>query len=245
MPGSSDTRSVWGIAMRNRDGEPAFFRDVLGGGGGARKTVDGSDALNGNVAGRSVPAEFIEAMYPMTVERDALAADSGGPGQHRGGLGCERLVRFDAPGVIHVIDDRMQTQPWGIAGGRAGGGTTYVLNPGTEEEQVFERKIDAFNVQTGDRLLAITPGGGGWGSPHLRESEAIVKDLELGLVSLSEAQESYGVVINQNGLVNEGATDNLRAKQSHEHDGPQLFDRGQRLRDIVDQGRVTLTVEDQ
>ena len=245
VPGSSDTRSVWGIAMHNRDGEPVFFRDVLGGGGGARDSVDGSDALNGNVAGRSVPAEFIEAMYPMTVEQDALAADSGGPGQHRGGLGCQRLVRFEAPGVIHIIDDRMQTQPWGIAGGRAGGGTTYVLNPGTDREQVFDRKIDAFAVEAGDQLLAVTPGGGGWGSPYLRDTETIAQDVNLGLVSRERARDSYGVVISEDGAVDDDATRDLRGRRSQSQDELALFDRGQRLRDIVSQGRATLTVQDQ
>ena len=245
VPGSSDTRSVWGIATHNRDGESVFFRDVLGGGGGARLDVDGSDALNGNVAGRSVPAEFIEAMYPMTVERDALAVDSGGPGQHRGGLGCERLVRFDAPGVIHIIDDRMQTQPWGIAGGRAGGGATYVLNPGTENEHVFERKIDAFSVKTGDHLLALTPGGGGWGNPYLRRVADVAVDVKLGIVSKQDAQESYGVIFDANGHIDGEATADLRNKQSNDACTTALFDRGTRMQDIVKQGRISLTVKDQ
>ena len=33
-PGSSDTRSVWGIATESHEGDPIFFRDALGGGGG-------------------------------------------------------------------------------------------------------------------------------------------------------------------------------------------------------------------
>jgi N-methylhydantoinase B len=244
VPGSSDTRSVWGIATRNEDGEPAFFRDVLGGGGGGRREVDGSDALNGNVAGRSVPAEFIEAIYPMIVERDALAADSGGPGTHRGGFGCERLIRFLVPGILHVIDDRMQTQPWGIAGGCAGAGTRYVLNPGTDRERAFDRKIDAYPVESGDRLLAVTPGGGGWGDPLERDPQAVVADVESGLVSPEAAHLQYGVLLDNSNMFDKAATDALRVERRLQRGPRPLFDRGQRLKDLVRHDRVSLTVED-
>ena len=244
VPGSSDTRSVWGVATRNEEGEPAFFRDVLGGGGGGRQSVDGSDALNGNVAGRSVPAEFIEAIYPMIVERDALPADSGGAGEYRGGLGCERMIRFLAPGILHVIDDRMQTQPWGIAGGAAGGGTRYVLNPGTDREVLFDRKIDAYPVEAGDRLLAITPGGGGWGDPLIRDPQAVADDVALGLVTPEAAKREYGVVTNENGAPETATTAALRTTLKEQRGHTALFDRGQRLRDLVRDGRISLTVED-
>ena len=244
VPGSSDTRSVWGIATRNEDGQPAFFRDVLGGGGGGRQDVDGSDALNGNVAGRSVPTEFIEAFYPMIVERDALPVDSGGAGTYRGGLGCERLVRFLEPGVLHVIDDRMQTQPWGIAGGGAGAGTRYVLNPETDQEQVFDRKIDALPVEPGTRLLAITPGGGGWGDPLERNPQAVAEDVGLGLVSSRAAETDYGVILAEDGQPDAKATEALRQKLRKKRDGLPLFDRGQRVNDLVAADRMTLSVSD-
>jgi N-methylhydantoinase B len=243
-PGSSDTRSVWGVATMSHEGDPIFFRDALGGGGGGRSIVDGSDALNGNVAGRSVPAEFIEAFYPMTVENDGMAPDSGGPGTHRGGLGCERQIRFEAPGILHIIDDRMQTQPWGVAGGLAGGGTTYVLNPGQPDEIVFDHKIDALNYKAGDRLLAITPGGGGWGDPLQRDMEKVAEDVALGLVSREIARRDYGVVCDGDGILDVEATLAHRAETAAGRGRQPLFDRGKRFGELLRAGEVTLTIPD-
>ena len=243
-PGASDTRSVWGMAGVNGDGEPFLFRDVLGGGGGGRPTIDGSDALNGNINGRSVPAEFMESFYPMVVERDALPVDSGGAGTHRGGLGCERLVRFTAPGVLHIVDDRMQLQPWGVAGGRAGGGTTYVLNPGTPEEQRFDRKLDRIPVEAGDRLLSITPGGGGWGDPLERPVENVAEDVRSGLVSVAAAGSDYGVVVDETGLVDTAATPSARDRMRSSRDGLPSIDRGERFAALAARGEISLTEPD-
>ena len=243
-PGSSDTRSVWGIATANEDGEHVFFRDVLGGGGGGRATVDGSDGLNGNVGGRSIPAEFVEAFYPMVVEWDRMPEDSGGPGCHRGGLGCERMIRIEASGLLHVIDDRQQTQPWGVSGGKAGGGTDYVLNPGRADEQHLDRKIDALAVEAGARLLAITPGGGGWGDPFERESGRVAEDVALGHVSRRAARDRYGVVIGADGELDSTATDLMRREHHAKGERVSNFDRGERFERHLAAGDIELTVDD-
>jgi len=241
-PASSDTRSVWGIATVNEYGERVFFRDDLGGGGGGRLDMDGSDALNGNVAGRNRPAEFVEAFYPIIVERDALADDSGGPGSHRGGLGCHREVRFLAPATLHIIDDRMQLQPWGVAGGGAADGTHYVLNPGTPDERVFDHKIDAFQLRAGDRLLARTPGGGGWGDALTRAPDAVLDDVRLGKVSSLAARRDYGVVVTGD-RVDWDATDAERDRLRRIRPERGFFDRGGRFREREAAGRIGLTID--
>jgi N-methylhydantoinase B len=242
-PANCETRSVWGIATKNDVGDRVFFRDGLGGGGGGRHDVDGSDALNGNVAGRSRPAEFVEAFYPVIVEQDALAIDSGGAGLHRGGLGCHRIVRFLEPAVMHIIDDRMQLQPWGIMGGGAGSGTDYVLNPDRPTEIHFDRKIDSHQVQAGDRLSVRTPGGGGWGDPLERDPAAVREDVVKGLVSDTAATNEYGVVLSD-GEVDGAATLNRRKGLRHDRRPPTFFDRGARFRDREAEGRISLTTKE-
>ena len=243
VPGSSDTRSVWGIAMRGHDGAPLFFRDVLGGGGGGRISTDGSDALNGNVAGRSIPAEFVEAFYPMVVERDALPTDSGGAGLHRGGLGCERIVRFEEGGLIHIVDDRQQTQPWGVAGGKAGGGTQYMLQPAVGAATELDHKIDALTVQKGDRLLCVTPGGGGWGDPWLRPAEEVAIDVRMGNVSAGAARDDYGVAVSAGGVLDVARTQALRRDRPRATSA-KLFDRGARFAALQAKGLISLTTND-
>ena len=143
-----------------------------------------------------------------------------------------------------MIDDRMQTQPWGIAGGGAGAGTRYVLNPDTDGEQVFERKIDALPVEPGTRLLAVTPGGGGWGDPLERNPQAVAEDVALGLVSSRGAETDYGVALAEDGQADAKATEALRRKLREKRDGLPLFDRGQRVNDLVAADRITLSVPD-
>lgn len=243
VTGSSDTRSVWGIAAKNDEGKSVFFRDCVGGGGGGRAEVDGSDALNGNIGGRSIPAEFMEAFYPMIVEWDRLPTDSGGAGTHRGGLGVERMIRFTSSGVLHMHDDRLQTQPWGIKGGKAGKGATYILNPGADDEEVFSHKIDYRPLKAGDRLLGISPGGGGWGDPLDRDPERVAEDVQQELVSRQSALNDYGVVLDDAGRRDADATAARRDKLRRARGPVASFDRGTRFADRLAAGDLTQTVD--
>src|SRR5690242_18288029 len=67
----------------------------LGGGWGAKLSEDGVSAtvcINDGDTHNS-PREQLEAKYPLLIERYSLIEDSGGPGRHRGGLGCETIIR--------------------------------------------------------------------------------------------------------------------------------------------------------
>ena len=238
-PGSSDTRSTWGVAMPGPEGERLFFRDGIGGGGGGRGGADGSDALNGNVRGRSRPVEFMEAHYPLLVEKEGLRTDSGGAGEFRGGFGVHRTVRFLVAGSIHVIDDRLQTQPWGVAGGKAGAGTSYTLNPGAADEKRIQHKIDAVPVKAGDRLRGMTCGGGGWGDPFKRPAEKVAQDVGLGLITPLVARDSYGVAVKSDGGIDAVETAKLRAQATAQAAG--LFDRGARFAALERVGDISWT----
>ena len=111
----------------------------------------------------------------------------------------------------------------------AGGGTTYVLNPGQPDEIVFDHKIDALNYKAGDRLLAITPGGGGWGDPLQRDMEKVAEDVALGLVSREFARRDYGVVCDEDGILDVEATLAHRAETAAGRGRQPLFDRGKRF----------------
>ena len=45
------------------------------------------------------------------------------------------------------------------------------------------------------RMIAHTPGGGGWGDPYEREPERVLRDVRDGVVSVEAARREYGVVI--------------------------------------------------
>ena len=94
----------------------------LGGGWGAKLSEDGVSAtvcINDGDTHNS-PREQLEAKYPLLIERYALIQDSGGPGRHRGGLGCETVIRALTDVTMNASIDRAHCLPWGLHGGLEG-----------------------------------------------------------------------------------------------------------------------------
>lgn len=243
--GSSDTRCSVTFVAHDGEGRQFLIRDVMGAGSGARPYADGDDCVTANVRGRNLPCEFLETFYPVRVERLALRPDSGGPGQFRGGLGYWKEIRFLADGFIMIRDDRMLLQPFGAAGGGAGAGSLYILNPGTEEELPNPTKTDFMPIKSGDLLRILTPGGGGWGDPLDREPEKVLQDVRLARVSLDSARHDYGVVIDRDSRkLLDGETDQERKKLRDSRPPLRMIDRGERFRALLAEERISLTCED-
>ena len=63
------------------------------------------------------------------------------------------------------------------------------------------------------RVVAWTPGGGGWGDPFARPPELVLRDVRDGVVSVEAAARDYGVAIAADGSgVNAEATAALRRR---------------------------------
>ncbi|GIW05560.1 MAG: 5-oxoprolinase [Dehalococcoidia bacterium] len=240
--GGADTRSPWrysGVV----DGQRFLMHDGVGGGAGGTPDHDGPDAIGGDVNSTSVPVEFLEATYPVRVERYGLARGSGGAGKYRGGQGIHKEVRLLAPGTLWIMNDRQLLQPWGVAGGRAGEGTTFGLNLGTPEEVRIDYKATRAPVKAGDLLTIRTPGGGGWGDPLERDPELVRHDLEQGAIDDATARDIYGVVL-VDGAVDVAATSARRAALAATRGPLQMIDRGERFRALAARGEITLTTRD-
>ncbi len=157
----------------------------------------------------NVPNEFLEAYFPLRIERYETIPDSGGPGLHRGGNGVRISYRFLEPGAIAIHDDRWFTYPWGVNGGEPGWRSRRVLIRANGVEEVLAAKIDDIQVRPGDLLIFDTWGGGGWGDPLARDPALVATDVKRGLVTVDGAKR-YGVVIAADGSVDEAATAALR-----------------------------------
>ncbi|MDR2986990.1 MAG: hydantoinase B/oxoprolinase family protein, partial [Nocardiopsaceae bacterium] len=116
MPADQETIRYTGVYGTDAAGEPYLMREVLGGGSGGRYYADGEDTIHVVPDSRNLPAEFSEARFPFIVERLGLAADSGGPGQFRGGLGYEKVIRMLTDGYFMSIADRSILSCWGVNG---------------------------------------------------------------------------------------------------------------------------------
>lgn len=196
-----------------------------------RPVGDGPDGHSLWPGFTNVPNEFIEAYFPLRIERYETIVDSGGAGLHRGGNGLSVAYRFLADGTISVHDERWLTYPWGVNGGEPGMRSTKRLVRADGSEQWLPAKCEGIKVNEGDLLYFNTWGGGGWGDPYERAPELIRADVARGLVS-AEGARRYGVVIAGDASVDGAATEALRGKLRAERGEPGLFDFGGTIEEI-------------
>jgi N-methylhydantoinase B len=187
-----------------RDGK--FFlahMGPLGGGWGAKASEDGNSGtvcINDGDTHNS-PREQLETKYPLLVERYALIPDSGGPGKHRGGLGCETVVRALTDVTLNASIDRAHCLPWGLEGGLEASGNQVLLRRGDEwEKERVNAKVLTAQLKPGDAYALRSGGGGGFGSPLERPAEQVRDDVRQGYVTLAAARDYYGVVLDSETL---------------------------------------------
>jgi N-methylhydantoinase B len=189
------------------------YMDITEGSYGGRFGKDGLDCVDTLYANtRNNPIEDIESHYPLRVLRYEMREDAGGTGTWRGGTGSIRDVMFLSPGHASVEGDGHRHAPWGIFGGQSGRCGDLVLNP-----QFGARKLPAMisnlSLRAGDTLRTISPCGGGYGDPMLRDPAAVLDDVLDGLFSREMAAKYYGVVINEKMEIEKVATQLLRGHE--------------------------------
>jgi N-methylhydantoinase B len=183
-------------------------QSIEGGGWGGRPSEDGISGTVSVCQGdvRNGSMEGIELKCPVLIEGRVLRTDSGGAGEHRGGLGLDTSVRnlvegrwnFDHP-------KRRQCPPWGLWGGSVGEHADFLLR--TPGENDF-RSMDAIHypVPIDSEVIVRTGGGGGWGDPLEREAAAVRDDVIEEFISRQAAEEQYGVVFRDDLTLDEAAT---------------------------------------
>jgi N-methylhydantoinase B len=168
--------------------------DLNAGGTGARPHADGESGLIifiGSTA-RNNPVEVIESRNPyIKVLSYGLRVDSGGAGRYRGGLGIERVYRFEAPAFGTFTLERSVTPPWGVKGGKDGAINSLEITDRTGKTRSI-RKATRHPIAAGDTLSVRTGGGGGYGPPAERPREVVRRDVEEGYVSAEAARRDYG-----------------------------------------------------
>ena len=206
-----------GVAFFGTDpqsGRRFVTQAVEGGGWGGRPTMDGECAsvsvCQGDV--RNAPIESLELKFPLRVERRELWPDSGGAGQHRGGLGIITEFTNLVDGTwSFTVPPREKCPPWGLFGGQPARTSQLEMRekPGADWGPIDSGRRQ---VQAGASARIFTGGGGGWGDPLLRSLDDIDSDLADGLITAAAAQASYCAVVDpETGLIDRGATEGARA----------------------------------
>jgi 5-oxoprolinase (ATP-hydrolysing) len=144
------------------------YYETVAGGSGAGDGFDGADGVHTHMTNTAATdPEVLEHRYPVRLHRFAIRRGSGGAGRWRGGDGLIRELEFLAPLELSILSQHRVAAPYGAAGAADGapGRQTVVRRDGT---RLTLEGIDGCLVETGDRLVLETPGGGGWGEPGQR-----------------------------------------------------------------------------
>jgi N-methylhydantoinase B len=168
------------------DGAPA----PVGQGGHAHG--DGASALMhlSEACTRISPAEVWEAKNPWLVEKMELAADSGGPGRSRGGLGIDVHLRVLEDAFVTNVLDRTKNAPRGLFGGGYGRANEVVIRD-PDGNVTRHSKSTAVFVARGSLWELHGGGGGGYGPPGERSRQAIMDDLTDGYVTREHVAAHY------------------------------------------------------
>lgn len=166
------------------------------GGWGARAMKDGVSAFYCLPAnGSLLPVETVEMKYPILGERRELRKDSGGPGKYRGGLGCREDYRImSEEATLDLLGDRTKFPPPGSLGGKPGKPAMFRLIRHGKERNISPLgwKLVNFRLRRDDIISMRTGGGGGYGDPSQRDSNALKEDIINGYISRKSALTEYG-----------------------------------------------------
>jgi N-methylhydantoinase B len=184
--------------------------ELLYGGTGARATKDGVDGMSSPFNSTNIPVEAIESKQPLIVEQFAYVPDSAGPGKFRGGVATRLDITVLGEGVVvSNLSERQKFPSYGLFGGGPGTLGITLVNPGRPDERVVGGK-ESFELAYGDTIRFQLSGAGGYGDPLDRRPAAVGRDVRLGLVSVEQARDRYGVVSDTRGEVDSAETDRLR-----------------------------------
>jgi N-methylhydantoinase B len=168
------------------------------GGFGGRRSKDGPAGLVSLFGGgaKITPIEVMERRYPIQFDEWALWPDSGGPGEHRGGVGSRKTFRLTAGTArMSCLGDREFFPPFGVMGGGHGAAHGLYLNEGTPQEKNLTLKAVGVELAPGDAVTIRAGGGGGYGNPLDRDPQAVLEDVRQGYVTPAHAETAYGVIV--------------------------------------------------
>lgn len=196
----------------------AYVNQILVGGVGGPATpfVDGWPTYQRPVCGALLyhdSVEVDEQRYPILVHERTLVADTGGAGRQRGGLATRVTMepRGESVTLTYGIEGKINP-PKGVRGGHDGAEPSAWV----EDLKTGERReipvVGRYDLQSGEKVVSITPGGGGYGDPLERDVLAVLDDYRESRVTLEAAAADYGVVITE-GAVDEAATAKIREER--------------------------------
>ncbi len=141
------------------------YYETIGGGAGAGADFHGADAVQTHMTNtRITDAEVLESRHPVLLREFSIRKNSGGRGKYCGGNGVIRELEFRQSMSAAILSNHREVAPFGLNDGEPGqtGQNRIKRHDGTEEVHGGALSTD---METGDVLIIMTPGGGGFGTP--------------------------------------------------------------------------------
>lgn len=192
LPGevlAESSGALWTLSLSGAGTTQFTSMNVALGGMGARPTSDGLSTTAFPSGVGAVPVEAAEVAAPLIYHSKEFLPDSGGAGEHRGGLGQQIEIGSrigEDLSLSAAAFERLTTGPAGRAGGQDGAKGHVGITNGTT---VTDKGI--YTIPANERLILRTPGGGGFGNPAHRDRQAVARDLSHGLISQETAITAY------------------------------------------------------
>lgn len=155
---------IMALSGRNADGSAYVVTEAMQGGSGASAIGPGVAAVSTDVGNTmNQPVEAMETDAPVRVHRLAVRRGSGGAGRHRGGDGAIREYEvLRGPLTLTFRGERHMHAARGAVGGGDGAmAEAWILRRDGSREEIRSKLSTV--LETGDRLVMATAGGGGWG----------------------------------------------------------------------------------
>ncbi|MEE9140435.1 MAG: hydantoinase B/oxoprolinase family protein [Alphaproteobacteria bacterium] len=139
------------------------YYETICGGSGAGPDFDGTAAVHTHMTNsRLTDPEVLEWRFPVLVDGFFVRHGSGGRGDHKGGDGVVRRIKFLEPMTAAILSSRRAVPPFGLAGGGPGkaGRNAVERADGGAQELAATAQVE---MGAGDTFVIETPGGGGYG----------------------------------------------------------------------------------
>jgi N-methylhydantoinase B len=193
---AESTCALWGITILGPRTSPPKLNDryqvqvTTTGGMGALPFRDGMSATGFPSGVRGGSIEIFESMSTVIVWRKEYRQDSGGAGRMRGGLGqhIEMENGINEAFLYNTTYERVDHPARGVGGGGYGAAGMISLRSGKKLAGKGQHLIPA-----GDRVVILSPGGGGIGDPGTRDRAMVEADLANELISPEAARDLYGL----------------------------------------------------
>lgn len=211
--GAGHMLSVCSVVLagtKQHTGEPFLIVEPTGGGWGASAGKDGEvgQFCVGDGETYNVPVEMAENRYGIMIDEYSLHTDGTGAGKYRGGSGAVRAYRAMTDGQLFTASfGRNKFPAWGAAGGRDGSYNWFEFHnaDGTKDGPMGITARHVMNKN--DVAYMVTCTGGGYGNPLERDPNMVAWDVKNEYITVLQAEEDYGVLINPDTFEVMGFTD--------------------------------------